>query len=471
MPRSSTTSSGSSKPSFIEDRVAWNQAWERDLAYTYGTEQTIRLTPTLLKRIGKRILDRPPPAAFDAIMNDGSLQTCQVVNHQTCVLQKDLTKKVITRFTVSDFENRWRECGPKEREKWILEGLVRTCLISPFREKHREFCPEITIARMNYQSGQGFLDLIRQLVGKDAEQIVDEVRTVPNPIWDIINSSVKKDLSPGQRVFQRAKNVDRASFITFVCWHVLLAFYGQTEQYFSMKLRDTTLPYEPYREAIQEAKINDKEMAARFRQHEKSRREYLRSSVHACLTCNRRAEDVGMSNLLACQKCKGISRYVFYCSKECQAKDWKHGVPPHKTICGSTSALADSVLGIASPPTSAPGDNDTKWGAPDPGFSRSLALLYQLKVLDKYPHCDYLLVRSEPEFTSDVAVQFEDSATKKMFLEVMQKASCRHAPKEVEKMYQMLLPFGKNAEGVGKHRLKQQLKNEYGVDVGKDELD
>ncbi|KAK7461306.1 hypothetical protein VKT23_008485 [Stygiomarasmius scandens] len=310
------------------------------------------------------------------------------------------------RFTLSNFENRWSECEvAKEREKWILEGLVTTDLLDPSTYRGRQG----VLSRGHDSKDE--LPVWRRflgscsLVGTDAERIADEDGSELD--WDMINSSVKKDLSQG---------------------HLLQ--------------RNRQTPHEPAQEAMREAKNNDKEMAARLKQQK-------------LLFCHRR------ETLLACQKCREMGRYVYYCSRDCQVNDWKRGILPHKTICGSTSALADSVLGTNSPSPA----EDTKWGAPGPGFTRSLALLYQLKVLDKRPNYDYMLVRSEPELLQILLYDLEVRPRNNFFSTRCVKL---HVDMylEVEKMYDILLPFAMGAKGVGKDGLKQQLKNEYGVDIG-----
>lgn len=39
--------------------------------------------------------------------------------------------------------------------------------------------------------------------------------------------------------------------------------------------------------------------------------------------------------LQTCSKCKA----VYYCSSDCQRQDWKHGTPPHKTLCASLAKM------------------------------------------------------------------------------------------------------------------------------------
>ncbi|KAK7463028.1 hypothetical protein VKT23_007611 [Stygiomarasmius scandens] len=147
MPRNASTRL--SRPSYHENRVAWNLAWECENRILYGTEQTFSLTS------GRPVIDILKDDPFDKMLKDSSLQF--QFHHQICILQRDLTQKVSSRFGQHDFENRWtNKCTPKDREKWVLEGLVRTCEVNPDFEDFRNFCPEITIARMNFQSGKGF---------------------------------------------------------------------------------------------------------------------------------------------------------------------------------------------------------------------------------------------------------------------------------------------------------------------------
>ena len=65
----------------------------------YGTEQTIKLTPTLLKRI----LDCPL-AAFDAVMNDGSLQ-----NPSDKTPNLRITKGLVTKSYHAFYPQQFRE--------------------------------------------------------------------------------------------------------------------------------------------------------------------------------------------------------------------------------------------------------------------------------------------------------------------------------------------------------------------------
>ncbi|KAK7447113.1 hypothetical protein VKT23_013750 [Stygiomarasmius scandens] len=449
------------KISYKEDRVAWNQAWERQIDDFWGTDQTFKVTPDAIRRIDRcgHLLDWVPEALYDGIMNDSSLQTCQVMRYQTCVLQRDLSKKAALRFALQDFENRWQKLDPKEREKWILEGLVRACDAQVVGEHWRRFCPEMTIARMNYQSGKGYLDLLAYLVGKD-DQIPEDVRMVPNPVWDLLNTSKRTSLLPGQRVMQRANDVQRTTFLTYFVWNLLLAFYGEIELSVHSKLKDTCSKDEQVQSAFEKIRSAGGWMAQGLKESAKATKDYNRNAIRTCIWCGRGPHQ-GVTNVLACQKCKDMGRYVYYCSRECQVKDWKQGKPPHKAICGNTEALAASCLGDL--PSS--NKSESKWGTPEPGFTRSPYLLYQLEVLTGNAHYDYLLVRPEPKYKSDRVVMFPDPTLKKLFLDNLRIAACKFAPREVHVMYQMLLPWALMNEGVGKDGLKSQLKREYGVDI------
>ncbi|KAF5369043.1 hypothetical protein D9758_003095 [Tetrapyrgos nigripes] len=463
MPQKFSSSQKSSRPSYKENRAAWNQAWEREQDALYGTDITFSLKPG---RPVMKLLDDIPEAMIGIAMHDSLLQNLHVIQSQICTLQRDLSRKAAERCAQDDFEYHWtQKCTAKEREKWILEGLVRTCEASPDLEGYRRYCPEVTIARLNRQSGKGFLDLLGKLVLQDIEKVPDKARTVPNPIWDAMNSV--KDNSPGRRVMQRMNDVQRTAFLTYFVWNTLLAFYSESEEYGLIKT-STTGGSQVFKETVQQ----DERFSKIYNQVRKETKVNSQNAHRGCNTCGLSAERAGVPRLSACTKCKAMGRDVFYCSKACQVKDWKTGHPPHKTICGNTFALADAVIGSNSTIPDEKGksklnakedDGKRRWNEPEDGYIRSPALLHQLKLLDENHNVDYILVRPYPQH--DRGIIIPDPIGKIFFMVMLQRVVCRFAPQEVCRMYNMLLPSASKAPGIGEEGLKKQLKREYGVDI------
>ncbi|KAF5391107.1 hypothetical protein D9757_003178 [Collybiopsis confluens] len=396
-------------------------------------------------------------------MKDSLLQNVHVIQSQLCTLQRDLSKKISKRYAEDDFVHQWTEvCTQKEREKWILEGLVRTCDASPDFEAHRRYCPEITMRRLNVVSGRGFLNLIEKLTLQDIDKVPDNFRRVPNPVWEAMNDG-RKD--PKKAIYIRLTDTQRTSFLTFFVWNTLLAFYGEKEEYGLMKTSGGRSFPQEFKESAQE----DKELAQALKDVCKEVKATHADAQRGCMTCELTAERAGVKVLLACQKCKSMGRSVYYCGRECQVKDWKSGRPPHKTICGNTKALADAIMGDSGSSDtqtrteSGEGARKPMFKNPSPGYTRSPALLHQMKMLEENPNLDYALIRTEPH--PDHGVMLADPMGKLYFRIMLNRAVKSFSPREVCQMYNLLLPMAERAPGIGKAGLKRQLKREYNVDI------
>jgi hypothetical protein len=81
-----------------------------------------------------------PAEYYDMMLGDANVLNVQAMTNQICVLQRDLTRKSSQKFAEDDFESHWMtRCSVKEREDFILEGLVRACNASPDFEDHRKW--------------------------------------------------------------------------------------------------------------------------------------------------------------------------------------------------------------------------------------------------------------------------------------------------------------------------------------------
>ncbi|KAJ6597941.1 hypothetical protein B0H10DRAFT_2086485 [Mycena sp. CBHHK59/15] len=439
-------------PSFTENRRAWNLAWERDLATIYGASIEIAFAS---KRLVPSLTDGLPTEYYDMMLRDSHVQNLQMMTSQICTLQRDLTRKAAQRFAEDDFEVNWTtRCTAKQREDFILEGLVRACQASPDFEAHRQWCPELTFKRLNNESGKGYLDLLRKLTLQDLDKIPDEFKMVPNVVYDKINAVNTSNPHPGCVIAKKACDSGRTYLLTMVVWNILLAFYGESEQYGLVKGPKED-PEELKR--LKDLHIGSKTDIKNIINETAANRQL---ADRHCTSCGFPAEKAGVAALSACQRCKAIDRLVFYCSKKCQTADWKTGQPPHKKICGKKGAIADALL---SPQHSAEADADDDWAAPTPGFVRSPALLHQLKLLRENPQVDYVLVQPAPH--PDVGVKLQNAMGDMFFKICMNRAVSEHAPREVYMMYQALEPTARSAKGFGVEKLKKQLMKEYEVDV------
>ncbi|KAK7055813.1 hypothetical protein R3P38DRAFT_2849066 [Favolaschia claudopus] len=443
-------------PSFKKDRRGWNAAWERDLASVYGS--SIEISFATRKSIPS-VISGMPTRYYEMLLADSHVGSLQTMTSQICILQRDLTRKASRRFAEDDFESHWKtRCSAKEREEFVLEGLVRACDASPDFEDHRKWCPELTLNRLNHNSGQGFIDLLKKLSLQDIDKVPDDIKILPNVVYDKINA-LPPNPHPGLVVAKKSCDCGRMYLLTMVVWNILLAFYDESETYGLVKGQR-----EDREELARFQKLAGKEVDVKRVAGEVAANRKL--AERHCTSCGLPASKAGVDTLLSCKRCKDIDRLVFYCSKKCQTADWKTGRPPHKTICGKEGAIRDAFFAPKEAAEPAPQDDDSDsdfYGTPSPGYTRSPALLHQLSLLKEHPQLDYVFVRPHPHPDHGVGVQ--DPLGKMFFKLCFKRAACEHSPREVCKMFQQLEPSARGAPGYGVQLLKKQLMKEFGVDV------
>jgi hypothetical protein len=62
----------------------------------------------------------------------------------------------------------WKTLTPAVRETHMLEGLLRTCLRSPAHPSGRMYTSDITLASLETDNGEGFLNLLKKYVPDEA---------------------------------------------------------------------------------------------------------------------------------------------------------------------------------------------------------------------------------------------------------------------------------------------------------------
>ncbi|KAE9401834.1 hypothetical protein BT96DRAFT_1017938 [Gymnopus androsaceus JB14] len=328
---------------------------------------------------------------------------------RAAILQRDLSRESAFRFAKNNFESEWKSCTSETREKWILEGLVRTCQSSPDFEERRRLCPEVTLPRLNSKGkGQPFLDLLRALCLDDIDTVPSSPKPFPSDAFDRLSGHKISTQNRGCQLFQLVTLTRRTHFLVMFLRSVFLAFHGESETYFLRRSAPISKSKPGMQQIAKEMGVSNK-VVKRFVS------EFLSREVErSCQNCGLPARMIeGVTALVACSKCKSIGRLVHYCGRSCQVNDYKNGNPPHKQICGNKDALLDATLSPPEskakakvPQTSDKDESDDKprWPAPQPGYTRSPALQYQLHLLEEHPDLHYVLVRPDPQ--EDTGVVF-----------------------------------------------------------------
>lgn len=114
----------------------------------------------------------------DYLLSQSVLAQLEEERKRLCKLQFDLADLVFKKRDGDYFDSKWLSMSPKTRESHILDGLVVSCGRGR-AEDHRMWCPETTMAVMQKDGGQGFLNLLTTICPKN----VTKVDLRPEPIF------------------------------------------------------------------------------------------------------------------------------------------------------------------------------------------------------------------------------------------------------------------------------------------------
>ncbi|KAJ7167989.1 hypothetical protein C8R46DRAFT_1034564 [Mycena filopes] len=174
-------------PSFSQDRRGWNAAWELELGVGYGSGVEISCSIPLHLQPSLGALGT---GFYEAALSDTCVAGIQRLKGHICDLQRDLTHAAV---------------------------------------------PEITLARMNHESGNGFIKLMKQLCHPELLSdpnpyaSPEDYKTVPNAVYDRMMTFTNPKPHPGAVLMKRMLEGRRTYFLTMVVYHTLGAFYGEAK--------------------------------------------------------------------------------------------------------------------------------------------------------------------------------------------------------------------------------------------------
>ncbi|KAF8888829.1 hypothetical protein BD779DRAFT_1672150 [Infundibulicybe gibba] len=422
------------RPNKDTDRFRWNQSWEKDLQDSYLAFA--------------RVKNFSPPSNQEASLESHMQLYLHRQTRDICSLQTDLYNIAVQHIASEGFEDEWMKTTQARKEELVLEGLYQVSGIAPDMEGFRKWCPEATIAYLAGNGGRNFLDLLKKHI---PENIGVELT---KPIY-IPNASVDRliDSQPQSRATAAMVRLHRSYFLTMVLWRMILAFYGNDESYILTKTpRQSHQAVETFRGLV------DKDDIREIRRLDKLE---SKGVVNICWNCGKDPARLGPGKeLKACVKCKEIRRIIRYCSRECQREDWKNGKPvPHKAICGKPMMDVD-------PPeekeTVGADSNDDRIPPPDPGFRRSIALSYQITLLQSMPQCDYVLDMPPPN-KDNKGFTLLNPLAKVLFHLARNRAFKNGDPEAVRFLFLSLKSIISVPGDV--EILTRQLEREYGIDL------
>ncbi|KAF7325536.1 SET domain-containing protein [Mycena kentingensis (nom. inval.)] len=337
----------STRPNKHTDTAAWNAHFERALAFKYR--------PHLEGLPRPRISPAADPELAEQLL--GTTESVVELNMTITPLSKELMDKegklilrAIDCLVDRGFEKVWAGMGKAKRAELLLEGLYRGAYMCP-RENSREVCPEMTIAGLASDGQFGLISMLKAVIAHD-------------PTGNGRCTTVYLFKHPILRTLLR--NI-----------YIVLTLIGVLETWMGYPRAPVQRVYDtgPVKSDEQRQKtriIKDQLKRGDFyidRSQNKEEKAQYKAGIYrnGCRGCHKPHP---RSELKRCARCKD----VWYCSSECQTRDWKE----HKRTCNLQQFNLEAVA-----PT--PQEPNAFIGCPpaDPGFVRSPALWNQIEYLSK----------------------------------------------------------------------------------------
>lgn len=305
-----------SRPDKNKDRTGWNASWEKELKVRYDAMELFTTDQSTIVNHNTRKMStssKPRPGLQE-----------ERVTQDICKLQGDLVRLALERMSSDDFEQKWKESTQERREEIVLEGLYKACCV-PEMERHRGWCPEMTVKNLARNGGQAYIDILMTFVPNDMGVKITEPTLIPHPGLDAYYKKAEGSTPPEIQKY-------RAYFIILTVWYILLAFVsvifpqaivtcykpnlqcGESEEWTA---------YKPLRESNSERRASAAEMLGNDwerklrRINREIKDDHIKfGAVTICWTCGKDASKLGPGQQLkVCARCKPIGRTIFYCSR------------------------------------------------------------------------------------------------------------------------------------------------------------
>ncbi|KAF7343171.1 MYND domain protein [Mycena venus] len=416
------------------DREGWNAYYEREVAAKYAC------------------ISADYPMMEDSPEQEKCWKACGPIadlkqhnNYKGKLLMHEegiLIAVAIENLHDGNFEAEWKALDADKKKELVIEGIYRAVCTAP-RDLTRMTCPELTVKGL---SGDGKYSLIKMLERIIAHDPTGNLRV--KTMYLFSHAQVDHEMSFTERAPDLLKTFIQ-SMVLARNWLIVKTLVGILEAY-----RNEPATIHP--KARMGGWKEQKDKANRYgdchpSQFNEPPKKDVLSACAGCLTVF-----ADRSALKKCAQCQ----HSWYCSRECQKKDW----PSHKKICGNNSF--DSTL--LSPAAETP-DEFIGCPAVAPGFVRSPALWRQISYLskrDSQTQVYHLQLTTTPKRSTSVSLSGEAQL---VFLVARRRAMASGSLPAIIVMLEILLRDARRLEGRGENisqeKVRAQLEREYRVDL------
>ncbi|KAJ7058757.1 hypothetical protein C8F01DRAFT_1370954 [Mycena amicta] len=352
----------SKRPNKHKNTAAWNAHFERQITFKYRPwVESGRGYPSMpensdgAQKIMRRHLEDLAHINEDLARMSRELMTAEgslVLHAVDCLIDRG-------------FEGEWAALGPERKAEFVLEGLYRGACQAP-RDNSRELCPEMTIAGLTGDGQFGLIAMLKAIMSHDptGNGRISSLYLFKHPCTD---SELRlSDTAPDTlKALWRRRILLRNMYIVQTLEGTLQAWMGYPRESVQRVNRSSPILTEQQRQKTRDTRNDMKNGVFYVDESQcKEEKKIVRN------VCNKCIQTMERTDLKRCKKCQN----VWYCSKECQRRDWDQ----HKRTCGLHRFDLDAV----EPKPDAPAQFI---GCPtaEPNFIRSPALWRQIWYLSK----------------------------------------------------------------------------------------
>ncbi|KAJ7065757.1 hypothetical protein C8F01DRAFT_1351816 [Mycena amicta] len=406
----------SKRPNKDTNPAAWNAHFEREIMFKY------------------RSYEQPPyPQIPESLLRSTSYTDLAQVNVRLVVLTKALWDgegRLIALAKVALFDTGFEAActswTPTRKAALLLEGLYRGACEG---ENGRIWCPEMTIAGLVQDGEFGLITMLKAIMMQDCGgSRIHSLCFFPHPF-------VAKELEAPANAPELVKGVLYHELISRNLY-IVEALMG---------ILDAHLGYNPTR-----VRRSNLWPPTTCDEKPQWKEELNDSERYACSGCGK---ECGVAELRRCGECKS----VWYCSTQCQQRDWKK---QHKRICKLKYFDASAVAPKHPPPPEFTGCPPIA-----AGFVRTPALWRQIWYLSKDDSqmSDYHFERDLRRSRS-FNMPHAGEMLRMNFLVSRRRAMATGSRAAVAAMATIIrMPFVSEECGIPADEMLEQLTREYGI--------
>ncbi|KAJ7029906.1 hypothetical protein C8F04DRAFT_1115421 [Mycena alexandri] len=421
------------------DREGWNACYEREVTAKYA-----RMSADY-----PRFEDSTSQEDWSACGSIADIKQRNDINGKMLMREEGILIAVaIENLHDGNFAAQWKGLDAEKKKELVIEGVYRAVCVAD-RDLTRLTCPELTVKGLSGDGKYGLIKMLERIIAHDPTGNLRVKTTYLFPHPQVDHEMSFTDKAPDHlKTLIQSLIFDRNWLIVNTLVGILDAYHNAPAAIHPTARMGPhchgTHRTDPVTDKV------DRHGAYHPSQFNNPPKKEVPSVCAGCLTA--------VADRLALKKCARCET-IWYCSRECQKKDW----PSHKKICGNESFDPTLLSPVAESP-------DEFIGCPivAPGFIRSPALWRQIWYLSKRDS-QTQVYHLETTPKRSVSINLSDYNDQLLFLVARRRAMASGSLPAIIVMLEILLPEARFLQDLGnktsQEKIRAQLEHEYRVDL------